>query len=607
MKFCFGDGSKCVYVEARNLEHAIKTFKVSELFPEKCVDSMYYKLDAEGHTLNEYDSILGRYLYQFKTSDPKIFIYEEQEDNWVKIASIGLKECVEVDFRESMPVTNLLEAPQAQVQREEVTLPVVINEQALSRVTHKIQLREKHDALAQKKAELESMMREVQQAMNVIMKELDQKRKIVYILETFLGVHEEIVQIADGAPAENVPLTLYQQKLYMDEEVGIWDDADGQGIDCQQIEQFDDWIAKHYKTFAYEPLSIVVWQVRREKKEYGNLWTNVQLAQWNQQTYFLIRNGERLYRIWSNVSVSDRLFPTVTEYQKLIREEQKWGEERTREKLQEKHESYLYGMIAIQGIVERTEILGLRFRERVNLLRPDGIPEDLVKLVRDDESEFWIGDGKPRWRDFLEKNRQTIRVGTRVCLATEKFYFSLYREKDNDQWRCSPFHPSNPPSRDCCYSIEATKNESKGVYFPHSTSMLIRYQPGDSVGWDPYTYQEIARKRRVPWFLYSDEILNFDEITLEEADYYLKSRLDRKSYLRMLPTLYWVRRVKMRERVLEEEFTKMIAGQLNWELNEENSKKIQEKIQLWKLKNKWKRALTTKESTATRMILRWLK
>lgn len=44
MRYCFGEphGHDSVTVEAKDLEHAIKIFKVSELFPEKCVDHKYY-------------------------------------------------------------------------------------------------------------------------------------------------------------------------------------------------------------------------------------------------------------------------------------------------------------------------------------------------------------------------------------------------------------------------------------------------------------------------------------------------------------------------------------------------------------------------------------
>lgn len=619
MRFCFGNISeyeKHVVVEAKNLQHAIKIFKVSELFPEKCVDSIYYKKDSEGYHDGEYDSILGRNIIKFKIDNPKIFIYEEIEKyEWKKIGNIGLQECINVNFRDILPSANLLEAPstfQDNVEENKNILPVVVDANTLSRISHKIALRDKHDEIARKKAELEAMISNLNKAMSVLKNELKQKQKVIYILETFLGIHEEVVQIAEGDTApEGSKLTLFQQKLYMDEEVGIWDDSDGQGIDFQQIEEFDEWIKKHYKIFAYEPLSIVVWQVRRNEKQYGNLWDNVKFNQWNKTTYFLIRNGSCLYRIWSNVTVDDLLFPTKNEYMNLIAEEKKWGEERIKEKLQAKHEGYLYGLIAIQGIIERTEILGTRLREQgVNLLKPRSDIDDHIRFIRDAETEHWIGDGKPRWSEFLKNNKTTIKLGSRICLATEKFHFSL-SGKENDNWRCSPFHPNYAPQRNNWYLVEAHKNESKNTYFPHGTTILIRYHPGDTVWvrnyWNRNPWKECDRKRRVPWFLYASEVINFDEITIEEADYYMKSRLDRKNYVQMLPTLHWIREIKLKEKKLEEEFIKMIASQLQWDLNDINTHKIQDAITWWKLKNKWKRAITIKESTATRMILKKLK
>lgn len=615
MKYYFGKpfNDHSVRVEAKDKLHAIKIFKVTELFPEKCVDGSFYK-KRKGLHLNEYISALNRYNYVFKVDDPPIYIYEERENNdWEKIGSILLSECINVDFRELLPQVNLLEAPKVDGEESEQTemLPIIGNAQSVAQIQSKLALREEHDAIALKKAELEMMMRQMDSAMNILKKELQQKQKIVYIIETYLGIHEEVVQIADGDPApENSPLTLFQQKLYMDEEVGIWDDPDGQGIDCQEIEQFDEWITKHYMNFAYEPLSIVVWQVRRNDKQYNDVWSNVQFNRWNKATYFLIRNGSKLYRIWSNVSISSKLFPTKNEYLSLIKKEEKYGRDHAAEALQKKHENYLYGLIAIQGIIERTDILGSRLRQNgINLLKPRNDFDGFIKFIRDAEPEFWIGDGKPRWTEFLKSNRETICKGSRVCLSTEKYYFKLFssRNEDNDKWRCEPFKPSTSPHRDCCYSVKAFKGESPKVYFPSGTTIQIKYQPGDFVGYDPITYEEIKRKRRVPWFLYIDEVINFDEITLEQADYYLKSRLDRENYIRMLPTLHWIRSIKLKELAIEDEFAKMICGQLKWDLNFKTRQRIQDVIDWWKLKNKWKRAITIENSTATRMILRRLR
>lgn len=605
MKFYFGcskNASDCVRIEAKNKEHAIKIFKVSELFPEKCVDIEYRK-DYD------YDSELRRNIYKFK-DNPKISIHEINDvHKWKKVGEITLKECTDVDFRNLLPQANLLSAPDVQETSPEETLPIIFNADAVSKISSKTELRKKHDEIARRKAELETMVSELNSSMNVLKNELRQKQKVIYIIETYLGIHEEVELISDGKSApDGCPLTLYQQKLFMDEEVGIWDDPDGQGIDCHNIKEFDKWIIKHYEKFVYEPLSIVIWQVRRKNKQYNDLWSNSHFNNLNKTTYFLIRNGEKLYRIWSDVSVGDRLFPTKDEYMKLISEEKKWGEEGARKKLQQKHEGYLYGLIAIQGTIERTDVLGAWLRQQgLNLLSPRGNVDKYVKFVRDAESEFWIGDGKPRWRDFLEENRSSVCLGSRICLATETFYFSL-SGKDNDSWRCAPFHPCSSPNRDQCYIVESFKGESpKDTHFPYETKILIRYHSSDCVGWDPYTYVDKIRKRRVPWFLYSDEVINIDEISLEQADYYMKSRLDRENYVKMLPTLHWIRRVKLREKELEDEFAKMIVSQLNWEQNVVNKDKIQKAIIWWKLKNKWKRAITIKESTATRMIIKKLK
>jgi hypothetical protein len=232
-------------------------------------------------------------------------------------------------------------------------------------------------------------------------------------------------------------------------------------------------------------------------------------------------------------------------------------------------------------------------------MKPDGIPETKVKFIRDDEPEFWLGDGKPRWNDFIENNRKSIQVGTRVVLSVRPWYFHLNSSKDSDDWRCSPFRPGDAPSRDQIFIIE--EEGRKGYY--HSADFKFLYAPGDEL-WDPYNGYK-PRKKRVPWLIYRSELLNFDAITLEEAEYYEQNRLDRANYLDILPTIHWVKKIKKQEIALELEFTKFIAGQLNWD--EERYGEIRKAIDWWKLKNKWKRAVTINEALAVRMILKKLR
>lgn len=597
MQFCFGSSyGSSVVIEAKNLDHAIRIFKVSELFPEKYVDQKFIKS-------SEYDSDLRRSIHKYK-GDPLIYIFEVDSDKKrnKKLGSIRLKDCIDIDFRDYLPNSNLLEAPKELAQEEEEgpNLPIVTSAQALLQINSKLVLREKHDAIAKKKAELEAMVSDMNRAMFALTEEINKKKKVVYIIETYLGLQEEVVQIASGKSSDpDTPLTLFQQKLYMDEEVGICEDD---GIDFSNIEEFDSWITKNIDRFAYQPKSILAWQVRRNTKDYdgADALTRAQYSTWNKQTYFLIRNGENIYRIWSNVCIGDRLFPKKLEYSDIISDEETPDSWR-KDNLKKLHESYLYGLIAIQGIIERTDILGTNIRGKVNLTRPDGAPDHLVKFIRDDEPEFWLGDGRLRWRDFIKKNQESVEVGTRICRATTKRFFRM-SGKDNDAWRSDPFRPAYPPSFGDVLSVIASKKDPRGNYFSHGTSYKVLYMPENEEYWDRRTWESRKRKRRVSWLFYGDEVLNVDEITLEEIDYYLQSRLDRKDYLELIPTLIWLKKFKIEENELEEEFCKMIASTLKMDYNKSNRGKIQKAISWWKLKNKWKRALTKEESTAFRMI-----
>jgi len=602
MKFVFGEDSDRMFIEAKNLAQAIKVYKIKELFPEKHVWNKHikeYTRDDDGNK-----------IYTYKVTDPKIPIHIWKEQGKDKlVGEISLREAVEVDYNALIPsqTVNLLEAPEVEVSDETALikvepLPIIGDPRQVSLFT-KVQLREKHNELEKKENELKAMIQSMHESMSVMKKELDKKIKAVYMLETYLGINEEIIQLVEGAPApEGTPLTLFQQKLYMDEELGIWSDG---GADFKDIEKWDKWISKHYEMFLYAPKSICTFQIRRTKKEYSqNAWENDAQNQPNWKTYFLIRNGTNLYRIWSDVHIEDRLFPSETEYRDILtpkKDDHWWREKEAQEEIKSKHLSYLYGVIAIQGIVERTDILGTEIKTKLNLMMLNEDMLEYVKFVRDDETNHWITSGKPSWRDFLKANQQAIDVGTRVTLIKDRMG---HHWKNEDKWRTAPYHASWPVDQ-FLYTVESRK--VKDTYFGEG-DYIVRYNPGDEVWgksaeyWRRGEYHE--RKRRVPFRFYSDEAVNFDAITIEDCEYYRTNRNERKAYLEILPTMHWIIKIKKEEQALEEEFTKFIAGRLKWD--ESRYPEVREATKWWKLKNKWKRALSKDEAKAVRMILKKL-
>jgi hypothetical protein len=240
--------------------------------------------------------------------------------------------------------------------------------------------------------------------------------------------------------------------------------------------------------------------------------------------------------------------------------------------------------------LERTDVLGTELRKHLNFMRPDGLPDEWVKLIRDDEPEFWITDGRPSWRDYIKTNRETIGIGTRVILSTREHFYNLGSSRESDAWRASPFRPGSPPSKSEIFIVDAIEENRN-----HGKLFVIHYSPVEY-------WQE--RKRKVCFRLYDDEILNFDKITLEDAEYYESNRLYRKDYLSLLSTIHWIKLIRKEEQSLEFEFTKFIAGKLGWD--EFGYPEIRKEINLWKLKNKWKRDLTVDEAKAVRMILKKL-
>lgn len=141
--------------------------------------------------------------------------------------------------------------------------------------------------------------------------------------------------------------------------------------------------------------------------------------------------------------------------------------------------------------------------------------------------------------------------------------------------------------------------------------LTILYNPMDTVDgswgdYDPHTRKKRIRLRIKP---YDKWMLNYDQIDIEDIDFYLSSRVDRPNYLDMMPVLVSMKKQMLIEKKSEDYFAEMVFG-LNmgkgWEENELKAK-IQDAIAWWKYKNKWKRPIDKDDAKALRMIQSRLK
>ena len=577
-------------VKAKSFEMALNIFKVECLFPEYCVDRSFI-------ISQDYDSALERNIYELKP-DPQISVYwiKEGTEKRKFLKKISLSEVTSTEYGTMLPIKRL---PGPQIIEEESSTEVISYSQLIPGIPNKelsdfnkSEIRAAHDLIKKKMYDLEQQRHELADALNKMREELDKKCKILYVLETYMGLKEEIVQLLEGQPvSEEEPVSVYQMKLFMDEEIGLWEDG---GIDITKIEIFDDWIKKNYKRFLYKEKSICAWQVRRNEKDYGDVWINIQMEAVNKVTYFLIRNGENLYRIWSDVRIGERFFPRQDEYEKILNEHDGAFFESNKKNVQKLHENYLYGLIALQGLIERTNIFGTKLRH-VNLMVPNGFTEKEINLIRDDEPGHWITEGHLCWDEYIKQNRSSMALGTRVVTCIGGWEWYRGDDRRNTDWRSAPYHPMGTPDRGEIYQIEEVIEQKN----PWGVEFKIYYQPGDEI-WNGNSFHFEPRKRRVPFQVYRDELLNYDEITIEDCEYYESNRFERRDYLRILPIIHHVKKLKQKEKELEDHFIRFLQGAYFKDMEAE---KIRPYLRWWKLKNMWKRELTSEDAKAVRMIV----
>lgn len=540
MKYLFGNiypqnGKK---IEADSIEFAIYKFAYTENDIYKYVNN---------NEIFEYNYDLNKYILKENCYDEaEINIYVDKksiDDNthWELVKTIKISELESFNFDD---VEKQLSSKGQKTDTQEIALlkndelnsysenlPSEFKEGKIKTVKDfnncRTQIEMKIAELERMKSELDSQIKEME-------KWLKAKYRVICAYETYLGTKEEIVELIGEGKTSNEPIHLYQAVRFMDEEYGIvnlekitettWIKQDD--FDYQNIDLFDDWIIKNYKMFIPSERGIVMWRIKRRGKDYNDRWANMVCNQTNANCYFLIRNGERLYRIFSDVeSKDDTMFPTE---EQSIQAGKKWYEEKgfDRETFEENTLPWKYILVAIQGILDRTNILGTDCQFKTNLLC--GIyDKDKIVLVRDMERDNLIGDNTmPSWYDYVKENREKTRVGDRIIITdlfgTKNFYYrdtsdSEFIYQHHMDWRRNWV---GVPDQSKVYEIkDYDENWGYKILF-----------------FEERFYGDVKKKRTALW-LSKEEFFNISQTTEKDIKYYLNDRRERQNYLDMIPTM----------------------------------------------------------------------
>jgi hypothetical protein len=538
---------------------------------------------------------------------------------------------------------------------------------------------------------LATQMAGLHQAMEAFQLTIKKVQRLITTLELYLGVHENLIQIASGEKAsETDPITLRQLVLFADEELG---DPRKGGITFKQLHQFDEWLVDSgaYKLLAPEKRCIVAIKPRRyaRKSEAGEVLPPMQDAQGkylDSYTYILIRNGDNLYRIQTpNVEVGTTLFPLrkdvqaiydrISQVQQLEQDylDGKCSEsyvKQERSKVEEETFGYQKSVLLLQGLLFRTDVLH-PLPPGLNLANPDTYG-GMVEFIYD--AEALLPSGRLSFRDWQRDLNSRIRKGSRVLLAIHKtqknrhispsdyksrFTLSMLlhddntpplpelgvysvttyserkvkalfnmvpwgeaKQRDRDEWLSDNRRfdsdlgkfvaGADEPKELKVYQYDEKNRVKHEEYFVDH--LAIRYNPGDTViagGWGK-TYSEHTRKNAVGFCLepkHDQWLFNYDELTLDDINFYLTDRVERHNYASMMPFLYELRNQLEKEQAWENEFIKLLSERLHDELSEQLPAGIDllalghEAVRWYKLdKVKIKRSLTDQDAKALRMV-----
>jgi len=482
--------------------------------------------------------------------------------------------------------------------------------------------------IKQKTAELEARLRPMKTMIEKMGREVKRLDYVIQTIETYAGIKESVVQLHAGEPApETTPIVFRQAVIFMDEELALIDDD----FDWQKVEKFDEWLLEksRYKDFMPDEKSMVAVKPRRTDKAYTSGKTasdrmyNWMMNQPNHQTVFLIRNGENLYKIESeHIFLLDRMYPNMDEYKAIMEKEQKdvfYESRKEKDELESENFRKRFTQVAflMQGLIDRSDVFAPH-NVTGSVIKMEGFTDKQIQLRYELDMSHALGDGRPSVKDWFIEMNGKLCEGKRIILVRQKYGmgygYSFDREHDFVKWYRSEYSAPELPN-DGIYTLEALTEEKANGYY-REYDFAIKYMPNDEVrGY----WEDTPRKQRVTiriqvkprYSEYEKGILNYDDVRIEDVEYYLNSRLHRSQYYRFVRILKDFKTLYLKELEAENEYIKMFVGQImakGLQTKDGITPESVVRVAIDTIKNrlKWKRPITAKEKETYTLVERTL-
>lgn len=395
-----------------------------------------------------------------------------------------------------------------------------------------------------------------------------------------------------------------QLLLYMDEEMAAAEPEGG--FTPRDVEEFDAWLLAdpaHLDQVLPERKGIVALRPRRKPPRHGG-WRNAAEAEANRRTYWLVRNGERVYRTVTLLELEDRVLPYADEIERLFMRRRAGGKiepmkpgshewERAQDEAADRERTYLRVGLVLEGLLHRTPIFHPLPDEGVSFLDPRDVRAGKVRYITD--AEGLLGTGHESFEHWRRRLAEELRPGMRIVLGPGLSAFNYEHRQGND--RLQPAI-ANMPKVGAIYTVDSRRHGRDRLTERAGTQFIFRYREGERwVGdrtWGGGELREPKRRASCTVYAHDEFVLPLDLATVEDMERFLRSRTDRHHYEEMFPILKAAIAAKRHEAEVEAPFRTMLAGVLARENGvsiAEAEEAVGDLVEWWKLKNRIHRPL----------------
>lgn len=448
------------------------------------------------------------------------------------------------------------------------------------------------------KAELDAQMRAMEAEMAPMLEHVRGLNRAIEAGSLYLGLREQFVTIhADGQPAPvGTPITIYQSVLAMDEESRLAA-VDG-GMTYRDIDAFDEWLVadpSHLAQILPTPLCLVALIPRRADMFTGDFFTDIDLKEKNSQVWFLVRNGDRVYRFTATeMRIGSHLIPSPERFARFfvgtdgkpLQPGTRAWEQAEKSATAAQRQAMRIALI-VQGTIDRTDLLAPAIEQgSLNLLSEAGFNDPRVRLVLDED--LAIDDGRPTWLAFQRELMNRARTGSRIVGDFRSWNF-----EENKEGRDHPVrkHPKYAPDPESYIAHQLARTDRVWG----EDGFRFTYDRDDKV-FDRDTYEYRQVKTKASYFVASTarNVIPIDEVSEAELDYYATSRRQSRDYLESLPVIRAALRVLRDEREAQQPFLDEAARRIELAtgVDGERAQALAVKgLARWRTATKWTRPI----------------